>query len=341
VTRSGHTVVTRLNPAGRLQSRERAAGHRPALRGDRPWHGWVQGANTRSHLRRILTRTRRWPILDYDLAATLDCGQAFRWQRHGGAWTGVIGGRWVRLSCDGEFLIAETAEPQTTWRWLEDYLQLEVRLDEVLRTFPRDRPMRTAVRACRGLRLLRQDPWECLASFLLSATKQIAQIRQIIATLCRRFGEPVGLPAGEGAAFAFPTAERLARLTEAELRRCKMGFRAPHLLEAARAVAEGRLELSALGSLPLAEARAQLMQLDGVGPKIADCVLLFACGFPEAFPMDVWVQRALRQLYFGGRAVATERLRAFAAAHFGPQAGYAQQYLFHFMRTHRQQDLSA
>jgi N-glycosylase/DNA lyase len=193
--------------------------------------------------------------------------------------------------------------------------------------------MRAAVAACRGLRLLRQDPWECLASFILSSTKQIVQIRQIVALLCERYGEPLAVAPAYPPAFAFPCPARLARTTEAELRACKMGFRAPYLLATARLVANGQFDLARLQSMPIEIARAELMQLPGVGRKIADCVLLFAYGFQSAFPVDVWVLKALRQLYFPHRRVTPQRLHRFAAAHFGPRAGYAQQYLFHYMRT--------
>ena len=111
-----------------------------------------------------------------------------------------------------------------------------------------------------------------------------------------------------------------------------MGFRAPYLLEAARAVADGRLDLGGLARQSEEEARARLTALRGVGRKIADCVLLFACGFPLAFPVDVWVARALRELYFPGRRVTSNALQVFSTGHFGPYAGYAQQYLFHYMR---------
>jgi len=114
-----------------------------------------------------------------------------------------------------------------------------------------------------------------------------------------------------------------------------MGFRAPYLLAAARAVAGGRLDLQHLRQLPVAAARTALMELPGVGPKIADCVLLFAYGFQSAFPLDIWVTRALGELYFPQHRVSINRLRQFAAAHFGRHAGYAQQYLFHYMRTRR------
>jgi N-glycosylase/DNA lyase len=285
-------------------------------------------------------------VRDYDLAATLDSGQVFRWRQNGNSWEGVVGKHFVRLTQTRAGIHAETATPVADWQWLRAFLQTETDLAAVLKTFPDDEPMRLAVTACRGLRVLRQEPWECLASFILSSTKQIVQIRQIIALLCKRFGEPLcsgGLqpPKDDGSQSAvtdrhynsFPSPEKIAAVTEAELRACKMGFRAPHLLDAARQIAEGKLDLEKIRGLPLPEARAELMKLRGVGGKIANCVLLFAYGFDSAFPVDVWVERALQQLYFPRRRASGKRLRHLAATHFGPHAGYAQQYLFHYIRT--------
>lgn len=277
--------------------------------------------------------TQTFEVADYDLAGTLGSGQAFRWRRSGHGWVGIIGARWVRLQTDGNRLTAEVAKPVADWHWLSHYLQLDLNLSDVLHTFPDDEPMRLAVGACRGLRLLRQEPWECLASFILSSTKQIVQIQQIIALLCEKFGEPIAVPAGAGRAWAFPSPARLASATEEELRACKMGFRARYLQATAHRVASGDCDLRPLGDLPLDHARAELLRLPGVGRKIADCVLLFAYGFQPAFPVDVWVMKALRQLYFSRRHVNLPRLHQFAATHFGPNAGYAQQYLFHYMRT--------
>jgi len=183
------------------------------------------------------------------------------------------------------------------------------------------------------LRLLKQEPWECLASFILSSTKQIVQIQQIVELLCCLYGERVAAPECRGPQYAFPRPERLALCTEAELRESKMGFRAKYLLAAAQAVASGRLDLESLRLMTCAEAREKLMELPGVGRKIADCVLLFAYGFQEAFPVDVWVLKALQQLYFPKRRASAKRLAKFTATYFGPYSGYAQQYLFHYMRT--------
>lgn len=248
---------------------------------------------------------------------------------------------------------AATAEPQTDWRWLTDYLRLADDHAAALASFPDDEPMRTATKHCRGLRLLRQEPWECLASFILSSTKQIVQIEQCVALLCERYGEPLEPSRGAGLRpgvfqkensnapgqrpalqhYSFPMPARIAAASEAELRECKMGFRAKYLLDAARRVSSGQLDLAALPGLPLHEARAALMECHGVGRKIADCVLLFSLGFDEAFPIDVWVERALHQLYFPKRRVKRARLERFATTHFGPHAGLAQQYLFHYLRT--------
>jgi len=276
---------------------------------------------------------RAFEVDDYSLAATLSSGQAFRWRSQNGHWTGVIGNRWIRLHSRENSIVAETAELFGDWRWLTHYLQTELDFRALLATFPPDEPMQTAVAACRGLRLLRQDPWECLASFILSSTKQIVQIQQIIALLCERFGEPISVPEGCQPAFAFPSPARLARATEAELRACKMGFRAPYLRATARLIAGGEFNLGRLHNLTVDEARAELMALPGVGRKIADCVLLFAYRFQSAFPVDVWVMKALRQLYFPRRRVTLSQLHDFSATHFCPNAGYAQQYLFHYMRT--------
>src|SRR5580700_10021870 len=140
---------------------------------------------------------------DYDLAATLSSGQAFRWRQNGNVWAGVVGGRWVALEAGEDFIKARTTAPVTDWNWLTHYLQAELDLPSVLATFPDDEAMRGAVSACRGLRLLRQDPWECLASFILSSTKQIVQIQQIIALLCERFGQPLAIAAPSPPAHSF------------------------------------------------------------------------------------------------------------------------------------------
>lgn len=302
--------------------------------------------------------TAHFPVRDYDLAATLTSGQAFRWRPVGGAWVAVVHGRWVQLEqVAPDYIRATVNAPTADWSWLQSYLRLDANHQRMLATFPVDEPLRAAIAHCRGLRLLRQEPWECLASFILSSTKQIVQIQQCVELLCERFGDPIG-QAGRAVPcppqttsrpqqhnsvaydaihpalhYTFPAAARIAAATEGELRACKMGFRARYLMAAARMVAGGELNLARLGQIPLHAARAELMRCPGVGRKIADCVLLFSCGQDAAFPIDVWVERALQRLYFPKRRARRARLEHFAATHFGPHAGLAQQYLFHYLRT--------
>lgn len=276
------------------------------------------------------TREIAISVCEYDLATTLDSGQAFGWQHHDGEWTGIVHGRWVSLKASQNRILVRTAANQREWSWITGYLQTHVCLRDIIETFPPDVAMQAAVTSCRGLRLLRQEPWECLASFILSSTKQIKQIKQVVQLLKERFGEPI--PNASGLAMSFPSAQRLASATESEMRDCKMGFRAPYLLAAARSVAGGICDLESLHHLSVNEARGELLKLPGVGPKIADCVLLFAYGFPTAFPVDVWIAKVIRKYYPESRRANARELREFAGSYFGPHAGYAQQYLFHHAR---------
>jgi N-glycosylase/DNA lyase len=293
----------------------------------------------------------------YSLDQTLACGQAFRWKRTDGAWESVVGGRWVRLRQGDNCILAAAIAPAADWGWLEYYLQVQVDYEAMLATFPRDDIMGAAIQACHGMRLLRQEPWECLASFILSSCKQVVHIQQMVDTLSRRFGDPVAsfFPGereaegrgkahsrqGEGGEvseerpwFTFPSADRLAQCAEKELRDCKLGFRAPYLLETAKAVARRQIDLAALERMDYEQALEELTRLPGVGEKIANCALLFACGFHQAFPVDVWIRRVMREWYLKPRRLPLKKLESFAAAYFGPTAGYAQQYLFHYRRVH-------
>lgn len=274
-------------------------------------------------------------VSDYDLRATLECGQAFRWTQAGDGWDAVVEGRWWHVRHVPGGIEIKCADGNGDTRSLLGHLAVDEDLAAIMGTFPDDAPMRAAVSACKGLRLLRQEPWECLASFICSSTKQIVQIRQIVRDLSCQFGDPVAVPDGVATWHAFPDAGTLASASDASLRACKLGFRAPYLLDAARRVTDGRLDLATLKSVPTVEAREALMSIHGVGRKIADCVLLFAYGRQDAFPIDVWVRRALKDLYFPkARSVTATRLERFSSTYFGPYAGYAQQYLFHYARAH-------
>ncbi len=270
-------------------------------------------------------------VRDFHLGHTLECGQAFRWRPAGHGYEGVVDRAVVRAAQTGDKLTLDGAPAEA----LAHYFQLHEDLASIVRAFPADEHLRRAVAFGSGMRLLRQEPWECLASFICSSAKQFVQICQVVDNLCRVLGEP--FEAGGRAVFAFPSAPAVARATHEQLRSCKMGFRAKNLLAAARLVDSGQVRLDAIAAMDYPRAVEELTKLPGVGPKVADCALLFGWGRQEAFPVDVWIERALRRLYFAGQRRVTRRcLMEFRQSYFGRYAGYAQQYLFHYVRNNPQ-----
>jgi N-glycosylase/DNA lyase len=264
---------------------------------------------------------------DFDLARTLDSGQVFHWEKCGDGYAGTIGaeGVYVEQRRNRLFFAGTTAEV------IGNYFALDHPLAEICRSFPNDPAMRAARDFCRGLRIMRQPRWECLATFITSSMKQVAHIRQISQTLRIRYGTRQRVIDCE--ANSFPTPARIAKLTEQELRACALGYRAKNLLATARLVASGEANLERWSELSDDALRAALCELSGVGAKVANCVMLFAYERLRAFPIDVWIERVLKQQYFPRkRKVTATQLRAFSAAHFGPHGGYAQQYLFHHAR---------
>ncbi len=271
------------------------------------------------------------PAPEFDLALTLGSGQVFHWMPDGAGFLGAIDDVLVRVEPrDGALLVSPGREAAL----VAHYFALDHDLAQVRESFPaNDAALARAADACRGMRLIRQPLWECLATFITSSMKQVAHIRAISLTLRERYGATRTL--GAATAFAYPSAARIAALEERDLRDCALGYRAANLLATARAVASGAFSLEAFGRLDRAAAEAALRALPGVGPKVANCVLLFGGGHLAAFPIDVWIERALRTLYFPGRRrpPAAGELRDFAARRFGSYGGYAQQYLFHWMRV--------
>jgi N-glycosylase/DNA lyase len=271
------------------------------------------------------------PAPDFDLAATLGSGQVFHWTDHGGVWWGALGDKPMWIRQDGCAVICPAGAEEK----VRHFLALDHDMAAIGKSLSRKGPaLRRAVAFAPGLRILRQPKWECLAGFITSPLKQIAHIRAISLTLREKYGERVGEgPDGRGI-FSYPEAAALARAGESALRSCKLGYRAKGLAATAALVADGRADLEGWAALTTPDLRLRLLGLPGVGPKIADCVLLFAYGRLEAFPVDVWVSRAVRDGYFDGEEMSERAIIAFAAKRFGAYAGYAQQYLFHHARLH-------
>ena len=285
-----------------------------------------------------------------DLEASLLGGQAHRWKRAGhpefaeGEWcSGVLRGELLLIRQQGQAIhfLSSPSAPQAMIPRIRDHLRLDDDLKAIQAEITGDPNVAAQVERYPGLRVLRQEPWECLIAYICSANSNIETIHRNMERLSAEFGDPLTLPnpspSAEGEETitrnTFPTPTDLAEAGEAELRRLRLGFRAPYVHQAAIAVAEKRLDLDYLVSAPYPEAKAELMSLKGIGDKIADCIALMSLEKMEAFPIDVWVRRALAEWYFPGQKTPTNRvLLQWAQGHFGRYAGYANQYLFHGRR---------
>jgi N-glycosylase/DNA lyase len=254
----------------------------------------------------------------YSLQRTLGCGQAFRWRWEDGRAKGIFAGRPVRVSQEQGGIRVEGLQTGQLAA-LRHYLALDEPLTAIEETLGGDRILRRILPHTSGIALMRQDPWECLVSFVISAFNNIPKIELTLERLTHRFG-------------AFPSPQALAGARLRDLRSCLLGYRAPYVAEVARRINSDVFSLSELADLPYEEGRKLLLTLPGVGHKVADCVLLFAYGKGEAFPVDVWVKRAVERWYFNGRSATLTQIREAAQARFGTLAGYAQQHLYYYIR---------
>ena len=259
----------------------------------------------------------------FSLKHTLESGQFFRWTRRSeGDYTVHAGRALFRARQEGGALRVEGASPE----FGREFFSLDHDLGAIDAALRRDPKLRPALDAYPGLRLLRQDPWECTAAFILSIASNIPRITGNIADLARVYGDVSRLGDVESHDFPGPR----AFVDEKELRRLKLGFRAAYLVQSARLAAGGLLE--EIECLPTEEAKDALMVMPGVAEKVADCVLLFAYGRLSAFPVDTWIRKVMTEMFFGGRRVPDRAIRAFAQERWGDLAGYAQQYLYHWSR---------
>ncbi len=265
----------------------------------------------------------------FDLEVSMDCGQIFGWVKEDGAYTGLIGGRAAQIRQAGDTL-SFLAERGLRKADVRHYLGLDEDLEEIAASVARDGFMKEVLAAASGLRLLKQDPWPCLCSYILSSNNRVDRIDRLVKEIAARYGTRHEI-AGT-AVYSLPEPDALAGCGEGNMRACGVGFRAPYLVRAGDMVAGGEVDLEAIWSMPYEGARELLMTIPGVGGKIADCVLLFAYCKYEAFPVDVWIKRAMQDAYFGSRETRPEEIRKFGQAYFGRYAGYAQEFIYYYIR---------
>ena len=256
-------------------------------------------------------------LKNLSLSETLDCGQAFRWQEiSDNMWQGVAFGRCLKIGfSEGVFTLYDTTIDEFYSLW-ENYFDLSRDYGKIITEISADKTLKQASAFAEGIRILNQEPWEVLCSFIISQNNNIPRIKGIISRLCENFGERL-----DGGFYTFPTAEKIASLTLDDLAVLRSGFRAKYILDAAGKVASGQVNLTALRNMDTLSARRELMKIYGVGEKVADCALLFGLGHIDAFPKDVWIKRAMAKLFDG-------ELPECAL----PFAGIAQQYIFHYAR---------
>ncbi len=278
----------------------------------------------------------------FDLDFSLCCGQVFRWQKIDDWWYGVVGSNVFKIRQCGAKLEFEGVDDEFVTR----YFGLDDDLEQITQCIDKDPCIHEALRCYKGLRIVRQEPWECLINFVCATYKSIAAIEDMLRKLSAKFGERKVF---DGREFClFPSPEKLAFASEKGLRDCGLGYRAKYVRGTAQKIREGKIQLESLKTMPYLEARKVLVGLPGVGLKVADCVLLFSLEKTEAFPVDVWVRRIIINHYadklpqplaeklLNHKTLSPgdyEKVNAFGRSYFGQYAGYAQEYLFHYERS--------
>ncbi|MCX7923711.1 MAG: 8-oxoguanine DNA glycosylase [Clostridia bacterium] len=273
-------------------------------------------------------------VRDFNAVHVFECGQSFRWIRQeDGSYTGVAKDRVVNIRyADGTLEILNSTAQDFKDIWF-DYLDLGRDYGEIKdKLAEKDEILRRAIEFGYGIRLLRQDIWETLISFIISANNRIPRIMKTVGVLSRVYGKEIEF---EGQSYySFPSVDRLANTTIDDLDVCKGGFRCKYIYHTANMVRDGKVDLRKLNDVGTVSAREELMKFPGVGPKVADCVLLFSGTKQDVFPTDVWVKRVMEELYFK-REASFKEIQEFVQDYFGELAGIAQQYLFYYARENR------
>ncbi len=269
---------------------------------------------------------------DFNVSQIFDCGQAFRFRKiDEGIYEGVAFGRYLQVEQTPEYISlypCTLSDYENIWKSyfdLEtDYTQIKKRISKKYEV------LKEAVEFGHGIRILKQEPWEIIISFIISANNNIPRIQGAIEKLSALYGEPFTDPSGQ-IRYTFPSPQKLAEVSVEDLRACGVGYRDKYIKASAKMVAEGQVDIQKIGSLTIDEAEHELLALSGVGKKVADCILLFAFNHMSAFPVDTWVKKVIGK-YFLKEDVTPKQALQFAESEFSKDAGYVQQYLFYYIR---------
>lgn len=270
-------------------------------------------------------------IKDFNLTHILECGQCFRWKKEANeSYTGVIKEGVINVKMDENEKICFTYKLNgRANEIIENYFDLKRDYSEIKNKISiNDENMLSAIEYGYGIRILRQDPWEMLISYIISAANNIPRISKTIENISQKYGKKVEFCGKEY--FLFPTPEELAGATIEDFRSLNLGFRDKYVYGAVADVVSGKVNLENINKLDYLEAKKELMKIKGVGAKVADCILLFSMNKIEAFPIDTWIKKVMVELY--GTKNSLKDIEKCATERFGGYAGIAQQYLFYYMR---------
>ncbi|HEY9207209.1 MAG TPA: DNA glycosylase [Candidatus Methanoperedens sp.] len=261
---------------------------------------------------------------NFNLDHTLSCGQVFRWEMKDW-WTGVVNGAVIRARQEGNELIIDSFLDR---KFILDFFRLDDDMERIYSEINKDELMDSLIQKFRGLRLIRQEPWECLVSYICSSNNTIRNITNSI----RRMSECFGMEIEKGY-YSFPAPEAFSGIELCDMAQCKLGFRAPAVLNIANMIANNKFDLYGIKDLSYGEGREELVKIKGVGHKIADCVLLFAFGKLESFPVDTHIEQIMDRFYGENwkntkKSKKREGIADFARRYFGRYCGYAQEYLY-------------
>ena len=273
-------------------------------------------------------------VCDFDLAQTLECGQCFHFVKlDENDYVLTAKGRVLHVSQQADtvtFYDTEEDEYVNVWK---DYFDMDRDYSAVKKKLlENDNKLKDAIESMWGVRILNQDFFETLISFIISQNKQIPHIKKIVADISAKFGTYKGTYGGADM-YTFPTLEQLTNASEEDFKELKTGFRAPYIMDAIRRNMAGQFNEKELKNMGYDSCIKELMTIKGVGEKVANCVSLFGLGKKEAFPVDVWIKRIMETMYFDGEDTPKDKIAAFAKEQFGDLGGFAQQYLFYYGKT--------
>lgn len=269
---------------------------------------------------------------DFDPVHIFECGQCFRWiKEDDGSYTGVAKGKVINVKKDGANIVIDNTNKEDFENIWYDYFDLGRDYTSLKKELAQhDENLKKAVDFGWGIRILQQDSWEMLISFIISSNNRIPMIQRAINNISEKYGKEIGEYRGR-TYFAFPSPEELSKASVEELRECKTGFRDKYIYHTNKMVIEENLNMEDFIEMDSEVCHKELMKFKGVGAKVADCIALFGMRKYDSFPVDVWVKRVMQEFY-GAEDMSLSKMRKYGMELFGEKAGFAQQYLFYYVR---------